>query len=73
MKPSAKEKGGVCRGLVENGLNWLGRPIDSFTSKYEEIDLTLLYSATSFEIFAKALVLFHQWQLVFSEPGAAKF
>lgn len=69
--PHAIDK--VASGLVESSLHWLGRAIDSFTSQHQEFDLTLLYSAISFEGFAKSLVIHLQWQQVFSSVKKAEF
>lgn len=63
----------VTHGLVENALHWLGRAIDSFTSRDQEFDLTLLYSAISFEGFAKSLVIHLAWEQAFSSVKKADF
>lgn len=71
--PTEKDLKDVTRGLVESALHWLGRAIDSFTSRDQEFDLTLLYSAISFEGFAKSLVIHLQWEQAFSNVAEAKF
>lgn len=71
--PTEKELKDVARGLVESALHWLGRAIDSFMNRDQEFDLTLLYSAISFEGFAKSLVIHLQWEQVFSNVKKADF
>lgn len=71
--PTEKELKDVTRGLVKSALHWLGRAVDSFTSRDQEFDLTILYSAISFEGFAKSLVFHLQWEQAFSNVAEAKF
>lgn len=71
MTTPANELDGIRQQLVGNGLRWLRRGLDSFEDTHKDIELTVLYCAISFEIFAKSLVFFKQWELVFSEPGDA--
>lgn len=61
----------IRKQLVENGFRWLRRGLDSFDDTLKDVELTVLYCAISFEIFAKALVFSKQWELIFSEPGDA--
>jgi hypothetical protein len=71
--PTERELKEVTDELVQSALQWLGRAIDSFTSRDQEFELTLLYSAISFEGFAKALVIHLQWEQVFSVVKKADF
>lgn len=71
--PSQDEIDQVTRKLFESAIHWLGRAVDSFTSRHQEFDLTLLYSAISFEGFAKSLVIHLQWAQVFSSVKKAEF
>jgi len=71
--PTADDLEQVTRALVESAIHWLGRAIDSFTSRNQEFDLTLLYSAISFEGFAKSLVIHLQWEQAFSSVQKADF
>ncbi len=71
--PTEQELRDVTRGLVENALHWLGRALDSLKSQNQEFDLTLLYSAISFEGFVKSLVIHLQWEQVFFSVKKAEF
>lgn len=71
--PTQSELDQVTGRLVESAIHWLGRAIDSFTSEDYEFDLTLLYSAISFEVFAKSLVIHLQWEQVFLNLKSAEF
>ena len=73
LAPTVEEVAQVTNGLIESALHWLGRAIDSFTSRDQEFDLTLLYSAISFEGFAKSLVIHLQWEQAFTSLKKADF
>ncbi|MEO7098806.1 MAG: hypothetical protein ABI162_05555 [Luteolibacter sp.] len=71
MNRPASDLDEIQEQLMENGFHWLRRGFDSFEDTSKDVELTVLYCAISFELFAKALVFSKQWELIFSEPGDA--